>query len=189
MGMFDYVKCDYPLPVSEEFSELSSPPNWPEIEFQTKSLFNSLEVYTIEEDGQIYKEEVERDFVSNEKGVLTLDETVKGIIKVEYTGEIDFYHLHAEGDYDYWIEFRALVWKGELKELWLKEFHKESNLRRKEVEAQVEELLKQSEKEKKREQKLSRKVLVYLVRNLMFLIRWPISKIVTLTWKIERWLL
>ena len=146
MGMFDYVKCDYPLPLPDEALELKSPPKWEEVEFQTKSLGSMLDTYTIEEDGQIYKELVDREVISDEKGVLTLDETSNGIERVETTGEIDFYALHMEKSHDYWIEFKALVWKGELKEIQLKEFKKEDNSTRLKSQAQIEGLLKEHEK-------------------------------------------
>ena len=187
--MFDYVKCDYSLPLPEDISELSHPPSdWSEVEFQTKSLYNLLETYTIEEDGQIYKEEVDREFVSNERGVLTLDETVKGIIKVEHTGEIDFYQVFMEEEYDYWIEFKALIWKGELKEICLKDFKKECNSKRKEAEAKVQELLDEANKKQIKKEQPLRKLLTGFVKKTMILIRWVLNKKIQLTFKIERWL-
>ena len=64
MGMFDSVICEYPLPLPDEAKELKSPPNWDKVEFQTKSIAPDgsagmggfMEAYTIEDDGQIYKD-------------------------------------------------------------------------------------------------------------------------------------
>ena len=187
--MFNYIKCDYPLPLSEEALKLEPQPDWKEIEFQTKSLSDSaLDVYTIEEDGQMYKELVDREVISNEAGALVLNENPQGVEKVNYTGEIDFYTVHEDEGYDYWVEFRALFWKGDLKELDLKEFKKEDNAARLEVLAEVEIKLKEFDKKIKRNEGFFRRNLIKLVRVLMFLIRWPIGKIGQITWKIEKWL-
>jgi hypothetical protein len=187
--MFDYIKCDYPLPFPEEILKLKPQPDWKEVEFQTKSLHNTLNVYTIEEDGQIYKELIDREVTSDEMGTLILDETPQGIEKVDHTGEIDFYTVHADEGYDYWMEFSALFWKGDLKELDLKEFKKEDNAGRLEVQAQMETELKERDKKAKQNKGFFRRNFIKLVRVSMFLIRWTIGKIAQLTWKIERLLL
>tara|TARA_Y100000593_G_C4267088_1_gene315345 strand:- start:471 stop:1022 length:552 start_codon:yes stop_codon:yes gene_type:complete len=182
MGMFDYITCDYDLPLPEEVKELKSPPDWKSIEYQTKSFWCSLETYSIEDDGQIYKDVVDREFIASENGILTLEETPQGIEKVTKTCELDFYTLHSEGEWDHWIEFRALVWKGEVQEIWLKEYKKESNIERLEHLKLIDEQLKNNTLDPAN--KNWKKFISYI----MFIIRWPIAKLAQLTWKIERWL-
>ena len=88
MGMFDGIVCEYKLPLPEELGELSKI-NWNEFEFQTKSLDNTLDRYTIEDDGQMYKEETKQKLV--EDGEKTHIEIVEdGIEKSYFTGELIF---------------------------------------------------------------------------------------------------
>ena len=135
MGMFDYVYCEYPLPLPEEtknfktnFKEgVKAPLDWSKFEFQSKDFGGFLEKYTIEEDGQIYKEIIEREIVENGSDFPDIIEKSGGIEKVEHTGEVHFYGVHMDKEYDHWIEFKALFWKGELKEIYLEEYKKEDN--------------------------------------------------------------
>ena len=133
--MFDYITCDYPLPLPKEAEELKSSPNWSEMQFQTKSIGDGdlfdvdsfMESYSIEEDGQIYKSITKREWLEPEGPWVEKDD---GIEKIEHTGEIVFNNFHPEEKYDYWIEFSALFWKGNLKEIKLNEWKKEDNSRR-----------------------------------------------------------
>ena len=62
MGMFDYVVCDYKLPLTKvELSQLAKEVDWENMEFQTKSFaeWSCLEHFSIEEDGQLYKKTIE----------------------------------------------------------------------------------------------------------------------------------
>lgn len=134
MGLFDTVTCDYALPFPKEAEELKSPPDWSKVEFQTKSMGDSdgilngfMDNYMIEEDGQIYKDVYERDWATNEKGEEYMKETKGGIEKVNYTGEMVFYASHLEEKYDYWVEFVALFWKGDLKEIKLNNWERIDN--------------------------------------------------------------
>ncbi len=43
--MFDYLKCEYPLPLTDEIKEQLPDENWAEINFQTKSLDCYLEIH------------------------------------------------------------------------------------------------------------------------------------------------
>ncbi len=51
MGMFDYVRCEYPLPERPEWAQ----------EFQTKSLGCRLDRYRIAANGQVFWSEMEED--------------------------------------------------------------------------------------------------------------------------------
>ena len=40
-----------------------------------------------------------------------------GIEKIDWTGQLNFYFDFCTEEYDYWVEFKALVWKGDLKQI------------------------------------------------------------------------
>ena len=138
--MFDYIFCDYTLPLPEEAKQLKTdfskgvkaPIDWSKFEFQTKNFDGLLDKYTIEEDGQIYVEKMNRELVEHENGEIEMIEKDTGIEKVEYTGEIVFYNMHLDEKDDYWIEFKTLFWKGDLKEIELLNWEKKDNTERKE---------------------------------------------------------
>ena len=71
--MFDYLTCDYPLPIPEQVEGELSVDNWAEVEFSTQSFLCSkvvdfiemsqLETYSIESDGQIYKNNIRINYI------------------------------------------------------------------------------------------------------------------------------
>ena len=156
MGMFDYVYCEYPLPLPEEAKDFKdwngfkkgviTPLDWEKFEFQSRDFGRLLEKYTIEEDGQIYKEIIERELVEDGKGDVTMVERNGGIEKVTHTGEVYFYGMHMEEEYDYWIEFKALFWKGDLKEIHLEAWEKEDNKKRIQSQEKIFKKLKEAQK-------------------------------------------
>ena len=97
MGMFDTIKCEYKLPLPEDLQECDSLA-WDEIEFQSKSLGEpifgaSLDTYTITEDGQLYLDKINREWVEDESELGGhVEEKSDGIERQDYTGEIEFYH-------------------------------------------------------------------------------------------------
>jgi len=187
--MFDTVTCQYPLPFPEEANQLAAAPDWETVEFQTKSFDCFLDIYSIEEDGQIYKEVVDRDLARSEEGALIINETQKGIEKVEFTGEVVFYAMHLEPDFDYWVEFKALFWKGDLKEMELSKWERQDNAQRTQV---LDDFNKQALQRKEDKQKWwysARETYFKIIKLIMFSIRWPIGLIANLTWKMEGWLL
>jgi len=188
MSMFDTIICQYKLPLPEEAGQLVSPPDWSNVQFQTKSFDCTLDTYSIEEDGQIYKDVVVRELVKSKAGVLDIDERQEGIEKVEATLELRFYTIHMEDDFDYWVEFKALFWKGDLKEIELVEWNRRDNEERVKVLENVNAHIDKQFKEKKKWWYGSREKYFILVRLVMFLVRWPIGLIANLTWRIEKWL-
>ena len=114
MGMFDNVRCKYPLPIEGANA----------LEFQTKDTSaQQLDFYEIREDGTLWHEEYDIEDRSdpNAKG---LDRFLGCMSRVNkrwvfepFTGELCFYTFKDDDDTDSWIEFSALFWKGELKEL------------------------------------------------------------------------
>lgn len=187
----DLLICEYELPLPEELSSLPEPPDWQEFEFHTFSFKGYLddpfvfEKYTISEDGQIYKDKIDRQFVTGESGLIELEEKEDGIEQQEYTGELVFSGLHMGEDYDYLIEFSALFWKGDLKEINLGEYKKEDAKKR--LEAQ-EILTSAAEEFHNKEESVFFKVYKEIILSFFWLIRWSVGLMIKLTWKLERWL-
>ena len=156
MGMFDIVKCEYELPLPEDLGECEGL-NWEEIDFQTKSFSSELtfldnSIYSISDDGQIYLEKVKIKFTEDESHPFggKQEAIPDGVEKQEFTGEVDFYHGHMGEEHDYWIEFKAVFWKGDLKELELSEWKKEDNKLRLEAQQKVQNKLDKEFKKRKK---------------------------------------
>ena len=182
--MFDYLKCEYPLPLTDEIKEQFPDENWAEINFQTKSLDCYLENYTIEDDGQIYAERKDR-FI-DEKG--QMQEKELGIEKIDWTGQLNFYFDFCTEEYDYWVEFKALVWKGDLKQIEVFDFHKKDSKARLETHEKFKEAAEKTRIKQSKWWWKSFKFWCALVRLPLFVLRWVLGLIVKFTWKLERWL-
>ena len=190
MGMFDYIVCEYPLPVSELQKEMQALPDWEKVDFQTKTFDNSLQTFTISEDGLIYEHKTEREWVEDEKSPnhLQLMETDAGIERRDYTGELNFYGLYLDKKYDFFLEFEALFWKGELKEIVLQNYNKEDNSKRKSSEEELKQIFKKiGEKEAKPWYRIF-SIYVAVVRFVAGLIRYFLGLAVNISRKIERWI-
>ena len=185
MGLFSYVRCEYPLSCLEEVEkQMETPPNWAEFEFQTKSVESLMETYSIEEDGQLYKEKCDREMVEKE-GRIEIQETQSGVERQNYSGDFYLYGLHMEDEHDYWIEIKALFWKGDLKEIELADWEKRSNKTRVETQGLIQETVQKSQD---RQKKLWYKIYLPFFKIICYLfgsIRWVLGWLVRLTWKIE----
>lgn len=128
--MFDSVECKRPLPVPDDMLELKGIVNLNERLYQTKDMENCLFKYTIEENGDLIGDE----YLGGVKSRKKLD---------DFTGEIEFYDFITENDVfvddkkvklqnTYWITYRVVYFKGELKELKLLTFEGNCNKERKE---------------------------------------------------------
>ncbi len=82
MGMFDYVRCEYPLPVVEGANELS---------YQTKDLECTLFTYVIRKDGRVYIRESSK--------------TYDGSVVMRF-------YTTLGKDHSGWLEFEAIVIDG-----------------------------------------------------------------------------
>ena len=142
--MIDSVTCEYILPTSGCLVDADNPPDWEEIDFQTDSFGASLfpDRYTISEDGQLYKENVKREFVYDEHGHAEVEEKDDGIERLDYTGELNLYGIHLEEETDFYFTFKALFWKGDLKECELHECVEKDNSPRKLARKKLEEAIK-----------------------------------------------
>ena len=185
MGMFDNIKCDYELPLPKDLGECVDV-EWGEVDFQTKSFGEGwggvLDNYSIEDDGQLYLNKVTRAF--GEDGLL--EETPDGVEKQNYTGELVFYTLIVKNDSDYWVEFKAIYFKGELKEIELVEWKKEDNTKRKAEEAKFDNLIvKWKNKEKKWWFKFY-KIYLFFVQSIFSIVRWIGKAIINVAFWIEK---
>jgi hypothetical protein len=197
MGMFDYVVCDYKLPLSEtELSQLKTKVDWENMEFQTKSFveWSSLEHFSIEEDGQLYKKVVEyeenddREVDGDFPFTPPLKAVERGIERVDYTGEISFYNMIIDEDEDFWVEFKALFWKGDLKEIHLEDFKKEDNSARVEFSEQMQAKIDSMKNLEKKWWYSIYRIWAFFVKLFLGVIRYLVGWIAKICWKLERWL-
>tara|TARA_Y100000310_G_scaffold146412_1_gene145727 strand:+ start:2277 stop:2843 length:567 start_codon:yes stop_codon:yes gene_type:complete len=187
MTLFDTVICDYPLPLpdftEEELEDINSGTegwtSWNEVEWQTKDMSGMLDQYTIEDDGQIYLRPTNWTG-KDDKASLPKEGDLE---KFEKTTEINFYQMFMGQEYDYWIEFKAIIWKGELKELELIEFKKEDNSDRLDFQGKMKKEIK-TQKTRGKGYRAYR----YLFIKPLELIRFLLSFFIGLTLRAERWL-
>ena len=128
MGMFDYLRCEAPLPVPPEVTADEARG----FEYQTKDLVNALDRFTITADGKLIGEEYEIEDRSdpNAEGLARL---IGCMTKVnerkkpwdDFTGEVCFYaHYGQKNDCGWgihWIEFSAYFIKGQMQSVTLVE--------------------------------------------------------------------
>ena len=119
MGLINGLVCEHELLVPfDDFTEDEETDfaevKWDELVFYTSSFFDAqtehytLSNYSISEDGQFYKNEVELEFLNNKKGEVETKEIDNGIERQDFTGEIFFGTEILGENYDYTIVFRAL---------------------------------------------------------------------------------
>jgi len=138
MGLFDYIVCEYKLPMTESLLELSKDKLQNET-YQTKDLICCMSTYKIKEDGYLWivKNEYEykkgnpnSDSIFGQMGQMNVVKSWEE--KTEHTGEVNFYSSFIENEYenDYFVEYKALFFKGKLVELNLIKFEVKSNKER-----------------------------------------------------------
>ncbi len=194
MGMFDTVTCSYSLPLPD-FTEEQRADIEKAIEgdldlesfiqdaaWQTKDFDSLLDTYSIEDDGQIYvtetkwiEDETQPNGVRPEEGQLA---------KFERTAEMNFYQAFLGEKYDHWIEYKAVVFKGEIKELLLEEYKCEDNSDRVKMQEEMEKAMKKSLAKKSGGYRFYR----YIFTKPLQIIRAIMGFIIGLTMRIERWI-
>lgn len=133
MGMFDYIHVNnVEVPLPKEMIDFKN------IEYQTKSLENTLSSYFIESDGYLY---VEKTFCDYDES-----KTPKDRKKVFYHGMIRFYAYETTDLVDYCADFDAKFTDGVLQEIKLVNFKKVEHESRKEKMQKFLELQKAKEK-------------------------------------------
>ena len=143
MGMFDYVICEYEIPLPKDCKELSNV-KWNEYTFQSKDMNCLMDDYRISKKGKLLVRESRPDFY---------DKPPKDLPEVEssYHGELNFYAYEQRNKYDYSVSFNAKFSYGKLDAIELTEFEKHSNENRKSYQA---EFKKQAELHQTRKTKL-----------------------------------
>ena len=119
MGMFDYLRCEVPLPDGT-----------PDLEWQTKDLVCELDTFTIRADGSLWGEayEIEDRSDPNAEGLLALRGCMTRVnIRpdqwADYTGEVRFYgyvgdiNSRSYSHDKHWWEFSAYFANGKLQQL------------------------------------------------------------------------
>jgi hypothetical protein len=200
MGMFDYIKCEYPLPLPTDLGEAKDV-DFNGLIYQTKDLNNSLESYKIDKDGNLWIKETETEWIEGNPNGKTFSERFghAELIKewlepITYTGEVVFYEglqysEQANDDWknDYWVEYKAIFVAGKIVKIELVSFDKKDNTERKNS---IKEL---HEKMKKREVLWNKWYMKYLYVYYDMFMEWIFRQyrkiIVSLpaSYKIERW--
>ena len=125
MGMFDDIRCEYPLPLPEDQGELAGK-DWSAQGFQTKDLGEGMGGYCIRADGTLWLV----------RGHWLADDPVGGSFQKDFSNSVEFYHiLHAQ-KHDYWMKWQATFAEGKLKDLRLSEWRLEDNTERLRQEAE-----------------------------------------------------
>ncbi len=221
--MIDTLICEYKLPLpefSEEEKNDLKVVEWNKMSFFSKSLEGEMDKYTISEDGQIYKhltrnlirkkipqkegelELEEEDMESYPPSDLVMEEVDDGILRLDYTGEIIFYSIiykednfitTQDGEFDYFISFKVLFWKGLLKEISLEEYKKIENKTRKEAQNRMMSTFNEVDKrEEKRKSwwypcfSIFREVTIFFLNFLKNILVWIFTKLIKITIKLRK---
>jgi hypothetical protein len=147
MGMFDYVICEYKLPLPKDCKELADV-NWNEYTFQSKDMNCLMDDYKINKKGKLLVTSGRPDFF--DEPPVDLPET-----ESSYHGELNFHAYEQRNKYDYSVGFNAKFSYGKLDAIELTEFEKHSNEKRKSYQADFK---KQAELYQTRKTKLWYKV-------------------------------
>lgn len=126
MGMFDDIKCRYPLPLPADQGELEGR-NWGENGFQTKSFECFMDEYEIRESGTLWQQ------------LWTWGETSRGrpVRKpgewqqlTDYTGEVEFHDFIYGVKSDYSMAWLVIFVSGKLTEIKLTNWEISDNTQR-----------------------------------------------------------
>mgnify|MGYP001412970320 CR=1 FL=1 len=185
--MFDYLKCDYPLPVPEVLrGDKKFSPN--ELEFQTFSFSPpSMDEYEITEDGLLYRWKVERYLDQKTEG-LKAREKKRELSRQDHTGEILFHSLYMTKAKDYFLEYKVLFWKGEVKEVELDNVEEEDSKVRKNAQKKLNSYVRKVQDRQKRWWFPFYKFVRNFVGFVTSCIRGITGWVFRLTWKIDEWL-
>jgi hypothetical protein len=122
MGMFDEIRCEYPL----------QDPAHNKLSFQTKDLENVLDNYTITKEGRLLREAYDAEWVEEDPAVVAKKKAEgrlcfgghikRSNIRMEdqnYHGYITFYDniKGKDGAEDEWVEYKAKFTDGTLVEV------------------------------------------------------------------------
>ncbi len=125
MGMFDSVIIKYKLPLPNESYGYTGTD-----QFQTKDLENALDTYELREDGTLWRQDRETEWVEGDKkGKSIIDrfghlKTIKSWwTKINITQTIKAYsYERTDGEYDYSIDYKIIFIEGTVKSVELEKF-------------------------------------------------------------------
>lgn len=133
--MYDSIDCHYPLPMPEDPKGYIGSDN-----FQTKDLDLALSSYIIDENGQLFIERHEGEWIEGNKDSKSIFEemdhfktTKKWLEQLNTTTTVAFYDYQQSDktDYDYMIEYEAVFIGGKISSVKLINFEATSNSKRK----------------------------------------------------------
>jgi hypothetical protein len=193
------LNCEFELPIpSEKFTEEEAKffegIDWDELDFHTSSFFdyedepNDVSAYSISEDGQFYKSKSKLEVTHNDEGEADLKEVDLGIERQDFTGEIYFGTEILDEEHDYIATFRALLYKGDVKELELDKWEKVSNEERKEAAKKFSKLLNEQVAKKNSLWHSITSPFKTVICFISYLIRWVLAKIFHALGSFERWI-
>jgi hypothetical protein len=145
--MYDSVDCQYSLPMPEDPKGYTGSHG-----FQTKDFDCALDIYIIDENGQLFIERRETEWVEgdpNAKGFLDKVGHIKTkktwLEPLNNTCTVEFYdYSHSNNtDYDYWIMYEAVFVSGKITECKLVTFEATPNAERKKKDIEFNNRLRQ----------------------------------------------
>jgi len=189
--MYDSINCKYPLPIPEDpKGYLGSR------EFQSKDLDCALSYYEIREDGSIWEEERETEYVpGNDKAKSFWDKighlkTIKSWYEPRCINDIINiydYQQNDEGNYDYDIEYAIRFENGKIVDVKLVEFEAIDNTSRKKLHEENEQtLLKWIEYKKTYKYKFLVRPYLYIVRKTFYYLHSFVHDLDHCLFKLER---
>ncbi len=143
--MYDSIVCGYKLPLPDDQGELKDY-NWKEAQFQTKSLDNLLLHFVIDEDGQLWENQIR--YKRDENDTPLLETGYADPSKISHHGEVHFYDFIPGKSYDYDIEFKATFTEGKVVKMELVEWKSVDNTNRLELEREWKERQEQVRKKR-----------------------------------------
>ena len=145
--MYDSVDCQYSLPMPEDPKGYTGSHG-----FQTKDFDCALDIYIIDENGQLFIERRETEWVEGDpNGKSFLDKagylktTKTWLEPLNNTCTVEFYdYSHSNNtDYDYWIMYEAVFVSGKITECKLVTFEATPNAERKKKDIEFNNRLRQ----------------------------------------------
>jgi hypothetical protein len=149
MGLYDTVECKYPLPMPDK------PQGYLKSKyFQTKDLDCYLGHYEIQEDGSLWIEKRETEFIEGDEKSKNLLDKIGKIVTKKVWIEPDYFHGTIEmydyidydnsKDFDYFISYEIQFDKGTVKNVRLLKFEATPNQKRKEKDKDFNEKMRKS---------------------------------------------
>ena len=123
----------------------------------------------------------------NQKGELIPEEVDGGLTNLEFTGEIAFGTEIFGKDYDYEMIFKALFFKGDLKELELDHFSRKDNSTRKKTAKKIQKQVQLQQARKRNPIYLFALALKFTVASLIQIPKWILFKTFALIIRLELW--